>query len=192
MIDEIIESFNGKIESLNLFEKIYPLVEQKEIEGNTILGWYLGKGQFEHITNFDNYRGVAYFRKYEDVEISPIESETRACQDMLSIKYPIRFVCCIRRDLLLDDCAFSDDAFSYFVVQELSGQNPTLKTALRASRLTVSATKISTDRKRILEQELPGNDLKDLNYEFALISIDFNVAIEVKKSCMLIPCESYG
>ena len=188
----IIESLHGKIEDLRLFEKVYPLVEQKEIEGRTILAYYLGKGQYEHITNFDNFNGVAYFRLHDDAEISTSSIENASCSNMLNVKYPIRFVCCIRRDQLADDCAFSDDAFAYSIITELAGNSIDIKLAAKAAKVSVNPLRISTDRKKILEQELTGNDLKDINYEFTLISIDLSIEIDIDQKCILIPCEIYG
>lgn len=188
----IIESLHGKIEDLRLFEKVYPLVEQKEIEGRTILAYYTGKGQYEHITNFDNFNGVGYFRLHDDAEISTSNIENAGCSSMLNVKYPIRFVCCIRRDQLEDDCAFSDDNFAYSIITELAGNSIDIKLASKAAKVSVNPLRISTDRKKILEQELPGNDLKDINYEFSLISIDLNIEIDIDKKCILTPCEIYG
>lgn len=188
----IIESLHGKIEDLRLFEKVYPLIEQKEIEGRTILAYYLGKGQYEHITNFDNFNGVAYFRLYDDAEISTSSIENASCSNMLNVKYPIRFVCCIRRDQLADDCAFSDDNFAYSIITELAGNSIDIKLAAKAAKVSVNPLRISTDRKKILEQELAGNDLKDINYEFTLISIDLSIEIDIDQKCILTPCEIYG
>lgn len=192
MIEQIIQNFYGKVDSLFLFEKIYPLVEQKQIEGRTVLGRYEYSGQFEHITNLDNFNGVAYFRKYEDTSVGVSDIVLGACDNVLAITYPIRFVASIRRDQLPSDCAFSDDALAYFIIQELSGNAAALKVAMKAAKVVVSPTKISTDRKQILSNELPGNELNDINYEFTLISIDFNVVIDIRQSCIITSCETYG
>lgn len=192
MIDKIVESMHGKVEDLRLFEKVYPLAEQKEVEGRTVLASYIGKGEYEYITNFDNYNGVAYFRKTEDTEISRSEIGDIACGTLLNIRYPLRFVCCIRRDQLPEDCAFSDDSFAYQIIQELTDVTPTFKSALKAVQASSRAVSFSTDRKKILNQELPGNDIIDINYQYSLIAIEFNVTIDIDQNCILTPCETYG
>ena len=85
MIGIVTTYFEGKIQILGLFEKIFPFVEQKILDSKTVLAQYKSKGEYEYITDFDNYRGVAYFRQYEDVDIKPIESTTRACIDLLEV-----------------------------------------------------------------------------------------------------------
>lgn len=192
MMHLIIESLHGKVEDLRIFEKVYPLVEQKEMDGKTVLGWYTGKGQYEYVTNFDNYNGLGYFRRTNDIDISESAFSGAACVSMLNIKYALRFVCCIRRDQLEDDCATSDDAFAYMIMQEVGGRSGDLKRSLRATSVDVVPVRISTDRKKILAEELPGNDLTDINYEYSLIAIDFSVVIDINNNCMVIPCENYG
>lgn len=191
MIANIIESLDAGIECMSLFEKIYPLVEQKESDGKTILAYNKGKGQYEHVTNFDNHNGICYFRQISDVEISKTENPNKACADLLLVKYVLRCVCCIKRDQLPIDCCSSDDEFAWIIAKELTGRGGSLKSALGAQKVYILATKISTDRKKILADELPSDKIIDINYNYSLVAIDFSIDIDIQKSCISLLCDSY-
>lgn len=191
MIDKIIESLHASVEALGIVQKVYQLCEQKETDGKTEIVSYVGKGNYETAFNIDNFNGVAYFRKREDTQIVKKDNETRVCAEMQNVKYSLRFVACIQREELPTDCAFSDEQFAWVVAKELTGLNGALKSSLGANMVYVQAGNISTDRKKILSEEVPGNELVDINYSFSLISIDLEVDLDIQKNCINQLCESY-
>lgn len=191
MIQPIIESLMGCIESLQILQSIYPLVEQKESEGKASIVFYEGKGQYQKAFNVDNYNGIGYFRLVADPTIARVDNQLNAASERMQVTYSLKFVAGINRDQLPDDCAFSDDGLAWEIAKQLTGNGVNLQTALNAVRVYILASKLSTDRKAILTSELPGNSLVDINYNVSLISVDFTITIEIEKSCITSICERF-
>lgn len=191
MIGLIIESLSGSVEDLNLLQAIYPLCEQKESQGKTTIERYIGNGEYKTAFNIDNYNGVGYFRKVADTKIEKKENPNKSCSDLQGVKYQLRFVASIQRKELPTDCPFSDDELGWMIAKELTGRSAAIKQELRANTLYIQATNISTDRKKILTEELPGNSLDDINYSLSLVAIDFDIDIDIEKTCIASICDSY-
>ncbi len=190
MLEQIICFIISGLGSSNYFEKIFPLVELIQKDKGYRPAEYVGKGQFKDVTLFDHYNGMAYFRQTGGKRISkldPKEGEV-ACQTYLQIEYPLRLVACIPKSKLSNDDAFSDDRIATTIGALLTSENGLINGQLKASYVSVIPTDVISSNKDVLDQEYPGLEIKDVNYAFAYLAVDFLVTVQIKASCINSEC----
>lgn len=184
MIQKIAEYFDTKIAATGWIEKFFPLVVLLASEEKKFPAFYKGKGQYSHVSNFDNYNGLAYLRQTTPPVSSPIQEPTSVCGIEMDTSYSLRLVYCIQRSKLKIDDAFSEDAVANFFIKELTTKNGSIKSSLKASSVNIYAQSWEIDPVAVVAEEYAGSDVITINSEFIYGAINFNVNVVINKNCI--------
>lgn len=190
MIRHISEFFDTKLALTGWVEKFFPFVTLLLDAGKQTPNQYIGRGQYETVSNFDKWNGMAYIRLNGDPSSSEdSERQTmKACSSALNINYPIKFVFCIKRTQLKFDDAFAEDRLVGDFIRILSAKNGTLKTNLNAITTNIVPDGWTTDPVEVLAAEYQGRDIT-INTDYIYGSINFIATIVIDKDCITDSCE---
>lgn len=193
MLNRIISYLYGKIDDTGYFEKIYPFVEQVERDGIVYPSQYIGNGQYESVSNFDSYNGLAYFRLLSKQIINrPSPDPMSMCDESLEMIYPLRLVACIPKSKLSEDDSFADERISKTLISKLLVNGGAIKDELKASSFVSFPSTVTFDNRQILQEEYNNvTKMKDVNYNYSYHAIDFTITVRVKESCLTTECEPY-
>jgi len=184
MLEQIIKDINGKIEKLNIFERLFGLCEFVEKEGAVYPYEYQANGQFKPTTNFDFQRGLVYHR-----ETNPFNERTSDKFDnqrnIITRTYFVRTVAVFPRNIIKTDNKYSVDnvrsLLSFSIDDPIT--SPMAKN-LGAYGVEINVTSGSMNRIDILETEFNGIP-KVLNEKFGAVAIEYDVEVTIKKECLL-------
>lgn len=189
MFKRIIEYLQSKFLSTDYFEKVWTLCVLKEGDGKKEPFHYIGKGNYESVRNFDHFKGSAYFRKNGDITIVKAEEEiSRSCQDAVRITFPVKAIICIPRDKVKFDDEYAEDLTAQSIIKLLASKSTHIRNQIKAFKVSVLATRYSTDTLRILNEEI-SPVTTDINYNLIYMSIDLNIEVVIDKNCIEDECE---
>lgn len=190
MIKATIDYINGKLASLNYFEKSFGLCEVISKGEKTFPAEYLNNGEYKQINNFDKYNGVSYIRKAGDVTINDVDNSLEACNILSAVTIPLKMIVVIPRKKLDCDDNYSEDVIAQTIMRVLLTKDATLKTALNARQASIQIDSYSTNSLSILGEEYSNYSKKDINYKYAYLSLDISVHANVTQDCLTRDC--YG
>lgn len=191
MIRQIAEFIDAKLALTGWIEKFFPLVKQVYDGDKATPGYYLGNSQYQHISNFDNWNGMAYLRQTS----SPTSEENtdlqslKGCANALNIRYPLRLVFCIKRTQVKLDDAFAEDRLISSLVKEITAKNGTLKTSIKAISVSLIPESWTTEAIDVVAEEYPGRTSISINTEYIYGAINFNASVLIDKECIVDQCE---
>jgi hypothetical protein len=117
------------------------------------------------------------------MERSTDESTTRtACEEMLRLNIPLRFVGMVPKKLFTDD-SFTDDRIALDIIKALEEKHAAIISELDARTVSIEVLDYDTDSINILNEEYKGIDRKDFNYNMSYIAINFQAVILISKEC---------
>lgn len=168
------------------------MVEQVEVRPDvTVPQQYLGNGQYQNL-DFDNFAGVAYFRKTGKVSMDKNTGNDRKCVQFYDVSFPIRLVGCARKTLLGKDDSFSGDTICLSVFQDIVQSNGDLGIALKANESSVTITEYTDNIREIIDEEFKGLDRKNIiPLEYCLVMIDLRIDATITADCVQYYCNSY-
>lgn len=186
MIPIIVNNLGAKITATKIYSRVICFAEMTiDAEGKMQPKAYLSTGQLQNVSDFDNVAGVAYFRKNGKIsmERSTDENTTRtACDEMLQLNIPLRFVGMVPKNLFTDD-AFTDDRIALDVIKVLEEKHAAIISELQARSVSIEVQDYDTDSINILNEEYKGIERKDFNYNMSYIAINFQAVIVISKEC---------
>jgi len=186
MIDTIVNGLGEKITATKIYSRVICFAEMSiDGEGKVQPKAYIGKGQLQNVSDFDNAQGVCYFRKNGKISLAretDDDKQRTACEHLLQISVPLRFVGMIQKNVFKDD-AFTDDRIAFDIVRALEESHSTIISGLDARSMSVEIQDIDTDSINILSEEYKGIERKDFNYSMSYIAINFNVSVLMSKEC---------
>lgn len=180
MIKDGITYLNAKITALGYINNVLCLVEKIEREGRVYPAQYNGFNEYEEI-NLDNDGSLSYWRKNGDVSISKEDNTTMACPVQYKTTVPLKLVCFITKDAYSNDQYFADNICSEFIGY-LTTNNSALKTAFKAKKATVTATRYKTDARSVGADEYDNVNF-EARYTHAYFSIDFDLEFITNNQC---------
>lgn len=187
MIQIIVKYLQNILSSENIFQKVYGLTEQVEVDGKTFPLFYDGNGKFNFKFEPKKWYGVAYFRKSADITFSDTAfPSAKPCETPISVEIPLKFVCSIQRNKISCDDNYSGDNLAFYVAKLFQDIN-SIRRDLQAYRVTYSMGAYKTNAMEIFSEELEGLDVK-YNPEFIYLSMDLNVNVQTTKECMFDIC----
>lgn len=195
MLEKIICYLTDLTKQSGYFETVFPLARMTskpaEVNGRTITqSWpvqYTTKGQQDDVTIFDNKSGVAYFRLTGKVNISTPLNNQVPCNDELKFDFPIRLVGCVQKSKIKDD-TFAEERLTLSLIQQLAFKHGPLTKDLSATSVTFIPTNTDLDGASIASQEYRNKGIKEINYNYAYIAIDFTASVTIKINCITPEC----
>jgi hypothetical protein len=184
MIETLVKYLNNQIGETNLFDKRFGLAEQVEVEGKTYPLIYLSSGNLKHVTEISDWLGMSYFRQDGNETVGTDAENYIACAIPLEITYPLKFVGTIKRDKLKKDDGYAADRVIQTLIKKIIDNASQIRSELNAKKVTFTVTSSTSDRKIIIEEEYPGVDEIQVNWEYIYISLDIEAKVFITKECL--------
>lgn len=186
MIQVVIREINRRLDDMGTFKKLHCLTEliisQNGDQQKQTPAEYQSKGHYEQITLTKN-DGEIWHRKNGSASITNGEKIT-ACGDVKIRTQPMLLIGFARKDILESDDAYIAERLCDNIEVEMSFVNDDIiNDELNSISNSVNVTGRDTDHARILRQEWPQSKYTDLNYNFLLFEIQYDIVIEVSQEC---------
>jgi len=198
VLSDVLNVLKGSLESTGLFYTIYPIAEIKRTieqgRPRTFPAAPKGQGQYINI-ELDSSGGMTYFRRNGSVNLRAARADDipriqiTSCgkaDDYYVMGYSFKQVCFIDKDKAGCIDGFEDDSLAYQIIAAVSDAEISINDVVSTS---VTASQYETDRLKVLQGEYSNySEINDLNYNYAYFSIDWDLQIIAKRTC-LNPCE---
>lgn len=186
MIDIILNTLGERISQTKIYSKVFCMAEMSEDgDGKRQPKAYVSNGQLKNVSDFDNANGVCYFRKNGKIEFSPFndsESQRTACEEVLQLSIPLRFVGMIKKDTFTDD-AFTDDRIALQITNALAQKHALMTTVISARSTAIEVQNYDTDSLQIIQEEYRGIERGDFPYTMSYIAVNFQAVVIILKDC---------
>lgn len=186
MIDVIVNNLGEKITATKIYSRVICFAEMTiDGEGKQQPKAYTGTGQLINVSDFDNAAGVCYFRKNGKISMERVidtEVVRMACEHLLRLNIPLRFVGMVPKKLFTDD-AFTDDRIAFDIIKTLEEKHAAIISEIDARSVSIEVLDYDTDSINILNEEYKGIERKDFNYNMSYIAINFQAVVLISKEC---------
>lgn len=190
MIKGIVQHLRQSLLQTGYFQQVFELCVQVNQAGNIFPASYSGNGDLQDVTLFDQFSGMAYFRKIGDTKKEPYTGvKTRPCPPgtFSDYTYELKIVGCVPKEKASCDDAYADDEICSIIMNHID--NPTgLRAELSAQGVSVLTTSYSTDSSKILKEEYPNKKKEDFDYKFAYFSLSVTAVITISQICFAQNC----
>lgn len=187
MLNTILNKATDTLASIGLFTKVYAIADRVTDGTRTYPAYNGGGGEYTPL-EYDTTNGMAYFRKAGKVGITEDKDiQMTSCGDIFyDIRYPVRLVCLIPKDKADCNNSFADDYFANRIISTLS--NDAFTGVENAISVRFTATGYESDNIKVLQEEYSNyKEIKDINYQWSYLAIDFIIEVQISKEC-LSPC----
>lgn len=189
MLEQIICYLVTLATQSNYFEKIIPFARLVTAgDGKVSPKEYIANGQLKDVSIFDNVNGLAYFRMTGKQRIGFSNKNEVPCYDEFLIDFPIRLVGAVLKKKLSKDDAFSETRMTQSLIAQLSIRHSELTKDLKASSVTFLPNNVTVEGNIIATEEYKGQNIRDINYNYAYIAIDFTASVRIKINCIEQEC----
>lgn len=189
MLDKIIDSLNTDLKSLGYFNKQYCLCEKIKQGDKQYPATQKGKSEWVQVSAFDKHEGTSYWRKRGNVSINESEVQVIPNQLFIDVTYPLYLIVCVNKKKLNDISAYADEKIAIDIYKVLTtDSNSTLRANLSAFRASVKVTEYNTIGHEVFEQEYDGVSDVDVNYDYSYISLNVDVVVTIRQSCLETEC----
>lgn len=185
MIKDAIEFLQARLETTNLFSKVWGLCELINKDGKTYPAYYNGNGDYTDVSQFNRYDGSAYFRMLSDVTMTEVEDAfiTTSCGALLQYELSVKLVCVVKRDKLDCDDAYGAHTFAQMITKVMDSPAG-LGVALNASFADSTVKRYSTSGHDILIQEYKNPSVNEFDTNYVYLSMDIDLTIIKDKTCI--------
>lgn len=190
MLKETIEYVTQKVIELNLFEKVYSLVEiVNDADGKSFPAVYNSNGKYSIIQySFNN--GTAYIRKNGNMTITETDEETYiGCVTYKQISIPLNLVVFKKKSKLPIDCSLSEDILAETILYQFTNNVKDYKPTINAQRFKINIDSINTDSASVWSEETEGIEQNDINFDIACVKFEMTVQLVIDSKCLTNMCE---
>jgi hypothetical protein len=192
MYKYIIENIDSKIDKLGIFETIHGLthlIEENVIDTETgevtdtkmiFPACYISGGQFSNI-DFDQMKNSCYIRRNGQITITENEDYEVGCEYSQILTQPFKLVCLLyNKD---DDDEYRDEKQAANLVTSIQEiDNGAICGLMSVDSVRTRCLNINTDRYSVVGSEFQNISI-EIPFESLIVSIDFEVIIEMSKDC---------
>jgi len=191
MLKSLITYLNLKLDLLNYFDLTRCLVELKEdSEGTKQPVEYVSNGDYD-VINWDEFDGVSYWRLRDEITSDRTEERKykAGSRNNIETTVPLKLVFAVPRTKLTEDDAYSFDRIRQTMVKQFAIDDDVIKTTLQAESVRINVVTANSDAKDVWEDETGGTGTFEPKYETVFGSIDVDVVIISKHSCLPTECD---
>ena len=186
MLKEIIEHIDSK---LTYISKAYGIAELVNVNGDIRPEVYTSNGDFVEVADFDNHKGVSYWRLTGDVAQDAERDPYRGGNKIVYERtYPLRFVVCLSRKDLPNDNQWTADYFANKIIKDIDNFSATVKNSLNIIRGDLLISNYSWNRQEIVQEEF--NENIRLRHEYMILAFDINLNVRFGQNCLIDFCGS--
>jgi hypothetical protein len=188
MLKTVVNFLNLKLGLLNYFDLTRCLSELKvDSEGKTSPKEYISNGNWDNI-DFDAKDGVSYWRLRDEIATIPIESIYKAGK-RVEVTIPLKLVFSVPRRKLTEDDAYSFDRIRQTISRQFNIDDGDLKNTLGCEKVEISSPTANGDAKDVWDAETENTGTHEPNYNVVFGSVDIDVKLIYKGSCLPTECE---
>lgn len=188
MLKVVITYLNLNLGLLNYFDLTRCLCELKvDSEGKTSPKEYISNGNWDNI-DFDAKDGVSYWRLRDEIATIPIESIYKAGK-RVEVTIPLKLVFSVPRRKLTEDDAYSFDRIRQTISKQFNIDDGDLKNTLGCEKVEISSPTANGDAKDVWDAETENTGTHEPNYNVVFGSVDIDVKLIYKGSCLPTECE---
>ena len=191
MLKSLITYLNLKLDLLNYFDLTRCLVELKEdSEGTKQPVEYISNGDYD-VINWDEFNGVSYWRLRDEITSDRTEERKykAGSRNNIETTVPLKLVFAVPRTKLTEDDAYSFDRIRQTMVKQFAIDDDVIKNTLQAESVRINVVTANSDAKDVWENETGGTGTFEPKYETVFGSIDVDVVIISKHSCLPTECD---
>jgi len=191
MLKSLITYLNLKLDLLNYFDLTRCLVELKEdSEGTKQPVEYISSGDYD-VIDWDEFNGVSYWRLRDEITSDRTEERKykAGSRNNIETTIPLKLVFAVPRTKLTEDDAYSFDRIRQTMVKQFAIDDDVIKTTLQAESVRINVVTANSDAKEVWEEETDGTGTFEPKYETIFGSIDVDVVIISKHSCLPTECD---
>jgi len=189
MTEVIVDYINSRIQSeFPYFEerkKLCEIIQEQNADGEFISypAEYFTNGEYKQI-DLDFYNGIIYYRMNGDTSISEVEDDyVSGCDMMLEVKYPMRLVGSIKKDVFNDDDAYTDMQLAENISSIINTtSNRTIQQTYKLEQFKINVTSLNTNRAAIIGDEYNGLPIQ-IRYDRAYFAVEFETTIRLTQAC---------
>jgi len=191
MLKSLITYLNLKLDLLNYFDLTRCLVELKDnSEGTRQPVEYISKGNYD-VIDWDEFNGVSYWRLRDEITSDRTEEKKykAGARNNIETTVPLKLVFAVPRAKLTEDDAYSFDRIRQTMVKQFAIDDDVIKTTLQAESVRINVVSANSDAKEVWEEETESTGTFEPKYETVFGSIDVDVVIISKHSCLPTECD---
>lgn len=186
MIEPVVSYINSRVENLKTFATVRGLCETiRETSGGvdkTYPGFYIGKDNLKHITDYDYRQGVVFHMKNGNYSTSDLERVV-ASKRFIELRQPMSLYAFVRRDIYSSDDAYSADELIHNLMRTVSNDNINgLRTQLRVNRVFTSAANASSDKNQIITGLYSNVDFPQ-RHDLIVVRVDYTITFQGNENC---------
>jgi hypothetical protein len=185
MLEAIIPHINQKIETLNMFPKLFGLCEKITVGGKSFPAEYCN-GEYKQVSDFDLHQSSIYHRLLGPIQMEEAdEDEAVSCDPFYNRIFQLRAVAVIQKSRLkeIGNDAYLENKIGQNLANVISkGNNKSLRIELSVDTVIMEIDSVNTDREEIFRQEYSGID-QFMRYEYLYIAIDYTVTVTGGMGC---------
>lgn len=193
MIKETIEYISKKLTELNLFEKVYSLVEiVTDADGKSFPAVYSSNGKY-NIIQYSLNNGTAYIRKNGNITLKQNEDDHyNSCSVYYDVIIPLNIVLFKKKSKLPIDCIFSEDVLAETIIFHFTNNVKDYKSTINSKKFSIKINSINTDSRSVWQNETEKIEQTDINYDIACVLFDVDVELLVDAKCLNNMCSNNG
>ena len=185
MIESIITYLNLKLSDAGYINDVLTLAKRIERETHIYPAIY-SNNEYQQI-NLDSQGSLSYWRLNSDIVYSEQPSSTTVGLEYLTT-IPLRLVVFAKKETALNT-AYFEERFVIDLTKRLTTDTAYIKNILQAKRVLISAKKTNIDGRILAQEEYDKIDFEP-RYDWAYISIDFEISVITNQNCFIDLCDS--
>lgn len=186
MLEVIIALLNARLNTLNLFDQLFGLAERvKQTVGSVETTFpAIVIGDDATAIDFDSWDGCSYHRMLSPVQTIDLTGRpVSGCDKYQRKTYKMRLVAVLKKDVFGCDDNYAQDKIAQNIENALKINNDkTTRQALKVHKVGSNVVSTNTDRYVIWGEEFT-NIAVAINFNRAMISVDYDIVIEAPVSC---------
>lgn len=182
MLSAIISYLNGLLADTGYFSEVKGLSVLIKKDGKTFPAYYCN-GEYEPATEFDEERGLCYWRYRSELTDATIEASYQV-NKVLRRTYPLRLVCAVMRDQLgNNDNAYAEDSLSLAIEKVIKDKEREVRTEARALAAQILWRGVITSAETMKNTELLEIEAS-IQARMLFMGIDVDIVIDYQGNCI--------
>lgn len=179
MLSSVIAYINDRVITLGYIPAVFGLVDRIKVDEKELPATYC-QNEWKYLNDFTD--GFIYHRVIGSIDVEEIdEQETVSCEQYQRRNYPMRFVFCKLKSKFSNDTCTNELIANELMSVILFENNRFLGSIIGSDIVTVERASANINGYDVFSEEYTNIETTSLDYY--MISIDYNIIIEGKKSC---------
>lgn len=188
MYQLVVEHIDSEIDDLGIFDEIYGLAEQATEITEEDVRFYpvtYEKDGNEIPIDFNNAQSKLYVRRNGEstIEEKPVEEHDIGCIDPIIVNTPMRYVGMVIR--CYEDNAYRHEKIVHDIMTKIYDADiRSVMDQTKFEEIILTVGSYDVNSLRVWQEEFQGYEFK-LGFDKILFRVDFNINVELERTCYL-------